>query len=720
MTTQTRTIRIVVDTKQAAGLKKLTSQFGRMNKNVQQVSTSLGGLRRIFQTVVAGFGVREVVRSADSFQLLRDRIKVFTGDAESANEVFGDIISLARETRSSIENFAEGYNRVAIATQGLKLSSQQTLGVVAALQQSLRLSGASAQEASSVFIQLSQALSLGRLQGQELRAVLLSNAVVANILAKEFQVTTGQLKELGEQGRLTSDRVIKALAENFEDLNNKAGNLGVTFGQSLTIAIDAFRVKIDELNSTFGLSSAFFKAIDLFIENMETITKVVGTLVATGLFLKLADQVKTFTITVQASIAANGGLIAALKTTRIAAAALLAVFSFVAIEAITNWEKFQLTVRKGALTVLLELRQLEGFFIDFVKSFNVLGDFNPLSGIGDIASALNDVSVGKIAEDLGTVTQELKNLEGASGENGVSNLLDDINKSLNNFDGQAIAGLTGDFGKLNQQLRNNVITLEQYRLAVDAINIAKLNEQVKEGKITWDQYNEALIKVNSSFNDLSAGRQALKGIQLGAEETLRGIGSLAEEIKGVTVNAFGNLEDRLVEFAKTGKFAFADFAQAVVDDLTRVAIRLSVIRALASSVGFGGGGGGDVVASANGNVFSGGKVQPFANGGVVSSPTIFPMANGTGLMGEAGPEAIMPLQRTRDGKLGVAANGGGGNTIVNVINNSKGQVETRESRSSNGEKQIDVIILDRMSKAFREGKMDKVMSTTFGVSRRGT
>lgn len=66
--------------------------------------------------------------------------------------------------------------------------------------------------------------------------------------------------------------------------------------------------------------------------------------------------------------------------------------------------------------------------------------------------------------------------------------------------------------------------------------------------------------------------------------------------------------------------------------------------------------------SANGNVFSGGRVQAFARGGVVNSPTIFPMANGTGLMGEAGPEAIMPLTRI-GGKLGVRAAGGGGTTI---------------------------------------------------------
>lgn len=76
--------------------------------------------------------------------------------------------------------------------------------------------------------------------------------------------------------------------------------------------------------------------------------------------------------------------------------------------------------------------------------------------------------------------------------------------------------------------------------------------------------------------------------------------------------------------------------------------------------GFGGG-------YAKGGVFAGGQVQAFANGGVVGSPTLFPMGGGrTGLMGEAGPEAIMPLTRGPDGKLGVRAEGGSRSTTINV------------------------------------------------------
>ncbi|AHM04748.1 GTA tail tape measure [Roseibacterium elongatum DSM 19469] len=67
-----------------------------------------------------------------------------------------------------------------------------------------------------------------------------------------------------------------------------------------------------------------------------------------------------------------------------------------------------------------------------------------------------------------------------------------------------------------------------------------------------------------------------------------------------------------------------------------------------------------------GGAFSGGRVTPFARGGVVSGPTPFAMRGGTGLMGEAGPEAIMPLTRGADGRLGVQAAGGGGAVTVTM------------------------------------------------------
>lgn len=71
-------------------------------------------------------------------------------------------------------------------------------------------------------------------------------------------------------------------------------------------------------------------------------------------------------------------------------------------------------------------------------------------------------------------------------------------------------------------------------------------------------------------------------------------------------------------------------------------------------------------AFAQGGVIQSGRVRPFAAGGIVSAPTYFPMRDGAGLMGEAGPEAILPLRRGPDGRLGVAAGAAARPVSVNV------------------------------------------------------
>jgi lambda family phage tail tape measure protein len=85
---------------------------------------------------------------------------------------------------------------------------------------------------------------------------------------------------------------------------------------------------------------------------------------------------------------------------------------------------------------------------------------------------------------------------------------------------------------------------------------------------------------------------------------------------------------------------------------------------------------------ADGGVFAQNGIQKFARGGIVDKPTLFPFAKGTGLMGEAGPEAIMPLQRAANGKLGVIASGGGStNVTVNVDASGNANVQGDQSQA---------------------------------------
>jgi hypothetical protein len=142
-----------------------------------------------------------------------------------------------------------------------------------------------------------------------------------------------------------------------------------------------------------------------------------------------------------------------------------------------------------------------------------------------------------------------------------------------------------------------------------------------------------------------------------------------EDLAQSIANSMGDAFMSIIDGTASVKDAFKSMAAAIIKELLQVL----VIQRLVGSVGGNGVAGKGIagwlsgtLASANGNVFSGGShVQAYANGGVVGGPTYFPMSGGkTGLMGEAGPEAIMPLKRGANGKLGVQMEGGGGDNVV--------------------------------------------------------
>jgi DNA repair exonuclease SbcCD ATPase subunit len=144
---------------------------------------------------------------------------------------------------------------------------------------------------------------------------------------------------------------------------------------------------------------------------------------------------------------------------------------------------------------------------------------------------------------------------------------------------------------------------------------------------------------------------------------LADIQSIADTMSQSMGDAFASMVDGTKSFGK----AIRDMAREVIKQLWDIFVIQRLIGSFdtTSNTGTGIMKFFSFLTNANGNAFSNGKVTAFADGGVVNSPTFFPMANGMGLMGEAGPEAVMPLKRGKNGKLGVQVEGGQGNVVVN-------------------------------------------------------
>ena len=146
--------------------------------------------------------------------------------------------------------------------------------------------------------------------------------------------------------------------------------------------------------------------------------------------------------------------------------------------------------------------------------------------------------------------------------------------------------------------------------------------------------------------------------QITANENLLRIEEERKRMNDLVTDSMENGLMAMADGTKTVSDAFRDMAREIIAELYRILVVQQMVNAAKSFMGFG--------LFENGGAFSGGsQIQAYADGGVVGSPTLFPMAGGkTGLMGEAGPEAIMPLKRGANGKLGVQMEGGGGDNVV--------------------------------------------------------
>ena len=190
-----------------------------------------------------------------------------------------------------------------------------------------------------------------------------------------------------------------------------------------------------------------------------------------------------------------------------------------------------------------------------------------------------------------------------------------------------------------------------------------------------------------------AFRRELEGVQGSMKDAGREASGMSSSVSTTLRRAF----DGLVFDGKRLSDVLSSVGKSITGNVLNQAMS-PVQDAVGSAVGNGiqsfiGG----LLPFANGGVLSSGKVAAFARGGIVDGPTHFPMRNGAGLMGEAGPEAIMPLARGADGKLGVRAGSGGASGAVNVTMN----ISTADAA---GFRQSQSQIAAEMNRAIRRGQ----------------
>lgn len=313
-------------------------------------------LKKALATLGAAITAGELIRLLDTFTNLQNRLRATGLEAQNLSAVYRELLGVANSTRQSFEGTVETYSRLANSAKDMGLSQQELITFTKSLNQAIALSGASATEAQAGMIQLAQGMASGVLRGDELNSVLEQLPTVADVIAKQLNVTRGQLRQMGQDGKITADIIFDAFQNARGELEERFGKAVPTIGQSFQVLKNNVIDLVGRFDQATGASEAISRALLFVSENLDTIAKVA--------------------LSAAAGLALVGGTASAINLARNAVLALNAAIA-------ANPIGFLLVVLTSAITALTLFRDQINLGVDDVTT---LGDM--MRALGETVGAV--------------------------------------------------------------------------------------------------------------------------------------------------------------------------------------------------------------------------------------------------------------------------------------------------------------------------------------------
>lgn len=236
-------------------------------------------------------GAKLLAGVADEATMIRGRIREAKGDYQA-------LLALSNETRTGFAVTVDLYARMERATRNQNLSQQRLLGITRTVNQAVKLSYADVNTANAAITQFAQGLAAGVLRGQDLNSVIAGTPVLAEAIARGMGKQVGDIKKLGEQGKLTAKDVLAALEDQAKRIEDEYARVPVTIKDAFTQIRNSFVDYVGKADAASGASRAFAQtlqdiaknlpryldplltAVKLLLQNLDALAVLVGTRLA--------------------------------------------------------------------------------------------------------------------------------------------------------------------------------------------------------------------------------------------------------------------------------------------------------------------------------------------------------------------------------------------------------------------------------------------------------
>ncbi len=270
---------------------KLRSEFSKLDTSLTRTVYKIRQMMTLF-AAFAGTTISTgaIVKAMDSYTNLQNRLKLVAESQSQVNELTKEMFDIAKRSRASVEDTAIAFSRFDLALKSVGRSQKDSLMVTETVNKMIAMSGKGSQEAGAALLQLSQAFSKGKLDGDEFRTVAETIPLLMDAIAKKMGVTRGELLELRKQGKLTLDVMIEAIRDAQPEVDKQFSGYKMRVSDALTELKNQWVKFWGELDAKMGISSGIANALLWLSQNLKLIAAV-GTVAFLGLAAVISGPV---------------------------------------------------------------------------------------------------------------------------------------------------------------------------------------------------------------------------------------------------------------------------------------------------------------------------------------------------------------------------------------------------------------------------------------------
>jgi len=277
-----------------------TSPLKKAEREVKKTSGKMeSSFKRVGLAIAAAFSfdaIRRLTLATDALQVMERRLQRFTGSSASAEKTFKKLVSTASAVGSEIKTVASIFERFSLIREDIGATNEQIITMTDTLAKLGAIGGSSGEEIGRALTQLSQGLAGGVLRAEEFNSIIEQAPEIAKAIGEQMGLSLGEMRKEMLAGKLTSDKVFKAILDSTEKTNKQFREMPKSIALAAQALENNLLVAVGKLNTAAGFTNSLANLINQMAEGAKFLSNEMSRQEKMEIQLRLAQEERAETI----------------------------------------------------------------------------------------------------------------------------------------------------------------------------------------------------------------------------------------------------------------------------------------------------------------------------------------------------------------------------------------------------------------------------------------